>query len=130
VTEGFADWDWQRATLADGSTAVIYDVRQAGGRGERLIAKRFGRDGQLRGIDAPPRRRLPGTGWGIARHLRSEAPPAGGRLLEDTPFYARSMLGCRLLGEPVHAVHETLDLRRFAAPWVQALLPFRMPRRR
>jgi carotenoid 1,2-hydratase len=29
----------------------------------------------------------------------------------------------------VHAVHETLDLRRFASPWVQVLLPFRMPRR-
>ena len=29
----------------------------------------------------------------------------------------------------VPAVHETLDARRLRAPWVQTLLPFRMPRR-
>jgi len=25
-------------------------------------------------------------------------------------------------------VHESLSLKRFAAPWVRVLLPFRMPR--
>jgi hypothetical protein len=42
----------------------------------------------------------------------------------------RSLLQTRLLGESATAVHESLSLRRFSAPWVQALLPFRMPRRR
>ena len=49
--------------------------------------------------------------------------------LEDGPFYARSLLDTRLLGEPAMAVHESLSLQRFRAPWVQVLLPFRMPRR-
>jgi carotenoid 1,2-hydratase len=48
--------------------------------------------------------------------------------LEDTPFYARSMLSTRLFGEAVTAVHESLDLDRFRTAWVRALLPFRMPR--
>ena len=51
------------------------------------------------------------------------------RTLEDTPFYARSLLDTCLLGEPVHGVHESLDLERFRSGWVQMLLPFRMPRR-
>ena len=48
--------------------------------------------------------------------------------LEDTPFYARSLLTTRLLGATVPAMHESLCLDRFAARWVQAILPFRMPR--
>ena len=51
------------------------------------------------------------------------------RTLEDTPFYTRSLLSARLLGERVAAVHESLSLDRFRTGWVQMLLPFRMPRR-
>lgn len=50
------------------------------------------------------------------------------RTLTDAPFYARSVIGTHLLGEPVTAIHESLSLTRFASPWVQAMLPFRMPR--
>ena len=32
-------------------------------------------------------------------------------------------------GQPVRAMHESLNLRRFRQAWVQAMLPFRMPRR-
>jgi carotenoid 1,2-hydratase len=39
------------------------------------------------------------------------------------------VLSQRLLGEDVIAVHESLSLDRFRSRWVQALLPFRMPRR-
>ena len=49
--------------------------------------------------------------------------------LEDAPFYARSVIATRLRGEDVTAVHESLSLDRFRAPWVQAMLPFRIPRR-
>ena len=34
-----------------------------------------------------------------------------------------------LLGQAATAVHETLDMRRWVRPVVQAMLPFRMPRR-
>ena len=47
---------------------------------------------------------------------------------EDAPFYARSTLASRLYGEQVVAVQESLDLRRFASPIVQFMLPYRMPR--
>jgi carotenoid 1,2-hydratase len=43
--------------------------------------------------------------------------------------YARALVLTQLLGVPVTAVHESLDLNRFASRWVQTLLPFRMPRR-
>jgi carotenoid 1,2-hydratase len=130
VTEAFTGWDWLRAPLADGSTAVVYDVRESRGRGERLIARRFAPDGTVHAFDPGERLALPRTRWRVARHLRSERPGIVRRSLEDTPFYARSLVECRLLGEPVHAVHESLDVRRLAHPVVQAMLPVRMPRQR
>jgi carotenoid 1,2-hydratase len=38
-------------------------------------------------------------------------------------------VSAQLLGEAVHAGHESLSLARFRTRWVQMLLPFRMPRR-
>jgi carotenoid 1,2-hydratase len=49
--------------------------------------------------------------------------------LEDTPFYARSLLKTRLLGEDLTAVHETLDIPRLVSWPVQWMLPWKMPRR-
>lgn len=127
LDRAFTEWDWLRAPLADGSTAVVYDVREAHGRGEHLIARRFAPDGAVHEIDPGERRALPFTRWRVARHLRG---PQGSveRTLEDTPFYARSLLRCELLGERVLAVHESLDVRRLTRPLVQAMLPVRMPR--
>jgi len=51
------------------------------------------------------------------------------QMLEDTPFYTRSQIASHFHNEPVTAVHESLDLRRFSKNWVRFLLPFRMPRR-
>ncbi|MEM6934772.1 MAG: carotenoid 1,2-hydratase, partial [Pseudomonadota bacterium] len=50
------------------------------------------------------------------------------RTLEDSPFYMRSEVVTDICGERVHAVHESLDLDRFAHPIVKLMLPFRMPR--
>jgi carotenoid 1,2-hydratase len=50
--------------------------------------------------------------------------------LEDTPFYQRAVLHSELLGETVQSFHETLNVPRLVAPIVQAMLPWRMPRRR
>jgi carotenoid 1,2-hydratase len=46
--------------------------------------------------------------------------------LEDTPFYARSVLRSSAASGAI--MHESLDLDRFKSAWVRALLPFRMPR--
>ena len=39
IDRPFTEWDWSRSTLRDGSTAVIYDVRQKRG-GDRVLALR------------------------------------------------------------------------------------------
>ena len=104
-------------------------MRQTGGRGDRVIATRFQPDGRAQAFEPPPRQVLPPSGWRIRRHMRSDAPAASCRMLEDTPFYARSVVQATLLGEPVQAMHETLDTGRLVSPVVQMLLPFRMPRR-
>jgi len=135
ISEPFTTWDWMRATLADGSCVVAYDVHQAHGRADRLIGRRFHPDGTDSPVELPARRPLPATRWGITRHVCAAPPAAQGaprllRTLEDTPFYARDVVQAQLCGQTVRAMHETLDARRFAAPWVQALLPWRMPRRR
>jgi len=131
LEEGFASWHWSRSALADGSTAVLYEVqRRAGGRDG--FGLRFDQRGAVHAFEPPAQAALPGTGWGIARGTRADetAKARVRRTLEDTPFYARSVLSSRLLGEEVTAVHESLSLDRFRSRWVQALLPFRMPRRR
>lgn len=129
LADAFSHWHWSRATL-DRGTAVLYDVTRRDGA-QASVALRFDPSGPVRDEDSPAPARLPRTIWGVARQTRSDAgpPPAVRHTLEDGPFYARSVLQSTLFGEPVTAMHESLSLDRFSAPWVQALLPFRMPRR-
>ncbi len=135
LDRGFRTWDWSRASLRDGSTAVIYDLRpslKASGDGaERLIAQRFAPDGSCTPFEPPPRRTLPRSRWGLSRTQRSEdgTPVFVQQTLVDAPFYVRSIVGAALLGEPVTAVHETLHVPRLVSLPVQVMLPFRMPRR-
>jgi carotenoid 1,2-hydratase len=49
--------------------------------------------------------------------------------LEDTPFYQRALLRFEEGGESLLAFHETLSVPRLVSPVVQAMLPWRMPRR-
>ncbi|MBK1686054.1 carotenoid 1,2-hydratase [Rubrivivax gelatinosus] len=130
IDRPFHEWDWSRATMADGSTAVIYDVRQKVG-GDRVIAERFLLDGSTESFEAPPRQPLPTTLWRIGRTMRTEpgVPAAVEQTLEDTPFYARSMVRSGLLGEVVTSVHETMLLPRVITLPVRLMLPWRMPRR-
>ncbi len=129
LADSFVGWDWSRAKLAEGA-AVLYDALRRDGS-EIALALRFAPDGTVEHFEPPLRQPLPRTGWRIARTSRAEAGHTAKlqRTLEDTPFYARSLITTRLLGEDVTAVHESLSLDRFRQPWVQVLLPFRMPRR-
>ncbi|EKV32846.1 Hydroxyneurosporene dehydrogenase [Caenispirillum salinarum AK4] len=130
LEKGFKDWDWCRAPLKDGGAAILYETRPLDGP-SRCLSLRIGRDGSSREIEPPPPVMLPKTRlWRIRRASRSQAPEAArvAGTLEDTPFYARSLLSLRLAGEDATAVHESLDMRRFTNPLVQAMLPFRMPR--
>jgi carotenoid 1,2-hydratase len=129
LEDGFLRWDWSRAALADGTTAVLYDVTGRAGEHHNL-AVRIDRAGAVRPFEPPPACPLPSTLWRVARGTRSEPhrPASVIRTLEDTPFYARSLLAARLFDRPVIAMHESLSLDRFRSAWVQTLLPFRMPR--
>ena len=129
LERAFTEWDWSRSPLADGSTAVIYDV-EPGQAHERLLALRFRPDGGIEPFDAPPIHRLPRTAWRLDRRLRSEHAPRVHESLEDTPFYQRATVHHRVLGEDSLAFHETLHVPRLVSPVVQAMLPWRMPRRR
>ena len=131
IERPFLEWDWSRASLADGSTAVIYDVRQRHGA-DRVLAVRFARDATVHPFEPPPRTALPRTGWRIGRSMRSDPqqPARVVETLEDTPFYVRSVLESGLLGERVISMHETLNVPRFASGLVRLMLPFRMPRTR
>jgi carotenoid 1,2-hydratase len=123
----FASWHWSRAALCDGA-AVLYDVERRDG--DRLsLALKFDRHGGVHAFEPPPVATLPRSGWRVERLTRSELARAKVvRTLTDAPFYARSEVRQRLYGQDVAAIHESLSLDRFAARWVQVLLPFRMPR--
>lgn len=126
----FTRWDWSRSTSHDLSTSVIYDVQCKSGT-QRLIAQRFLRDGRSEGFDAPVRHALPRTAWGIERCTRSDegSHPRVSQVFENTPFYVRDLVASTLNGEPVTAVHESLDAIRLASWPLRFMLPFRMPRR-
>ena len=128
LEHSFAGWHWCRATLPQG-TAVVYDTVAADGEIRRL-GLLFQPDGAVLPLTPAHAVALGRAPWGVARHIRAEAP-AGARVvrtLEASPFYVRSLVALQLAGEPVTAVHESLDLRRFCAPWVQFLLPWRIRR--
>jgi carotenoid 1,2-hydratase len=131
ISEPFTTWDWMRAPLDDGSSVVVYDIGQRHGRADRHIGVRFWPDGRTGLVPLPARQSLARTGWQVARHVRNASDTAACvvRTLEDTPFYARSLVRTELAGQSVVAMHETLSATRFAHPVVQALLPWRMPRR-
>jgi carotenoid 1,2-hydratase len=129
LEQAFTRWDWSRAHLQGGDSAVHYDITRRHG-GPLSISQRFGADGRIETVAPPPSAELPLTGWRLARHARSDAgsPARIVRTLTDAPFYARSLVRARWWGEPVTAMHESLSLTRFDTRWVQAMLPFRMPR--
>lgn len=122
----FTDWTWSRAALPDGRTAITYDVQRREGP-PMALALAIDAQGRASEVEPPPAARLPRAGWGVQRPARG----TDCRLLatlEDGPFYARSLMEATLLGQRVQAVHESLSLTRFSRRWVQAMLPFRMPR--
>jgi carotenoid 1,2-hydratase len=129
LERGFHSWDWSRAD-GDGASLILYDTRGSDGT-SRALALRADDQGRVEDFAPPPSSPLPKTAiWRVQRATRSDVdgPARVSRTLEDTPFYARSMVHSRLRGRPVLAMHESLSLERFASPWVQVLLPFRMPR--
>lgn len=149
LEDDFESWNWSRAHRGD-ETRVFYDTvwrtgapqgatgpaaaeaaaAQAAAAPGRSLALAFDAHG-VHELAAPPVQRLPTTPWGIRRGTRSDHG-RGARVLatlEDGPFYARSRIESHLDGGLATGFHESVSLRRFAKPWVQMLLPVRLPRR-
>jgi carotenoid 1,2-hydratase len=127
LEDGFRVWHWSRAHMRKGAV-VCYEGERADGS---LFASaiRFNAAGIPEEAELPPMAELPRSKWQVERRTRSEIGLAKvRRTWEDTPFYSRSELGSQLFGEEVVAVQESLDMRRFANPVVQFMLPYRMPR--
>ena len=128
LERGFRRWTWSRA-VTDRETTILYDAERR--RGPPLsLALRFDARGEFESRPSPLVTTLPRTRWGLARATRADDGRASAlRSFEDTPFYARGLVGHTLFGERVELVHESLSLDRFANPVVRLMLPFRMPRR-
>jgi len=127
LADGFQDWSWSR-TIERQRTRVFYDLVRRDGS-THSMALSFA-DGGVHSIPEPPKSRLGLTRWRLPLDVRSDVlGPTMIATWEDGPFYARSLLDLQLDGERTKAVHEYLSLERFERRWVQALLPFRMPRR-
>jgi carotenoid 1,2-hydratase len=128
---GFASWNWSRAKLDRGRTAILYDVvtREAARtdpRGWLFVPERR----EITEIDAStlgPEVALPRTRWRVDRGIRSEVghPPRLISTLEDTPFYSRNLVRVRIADSETTAVHESLSLERFGSRAVQFLLRFK-----
>jgi carotenoid 1,2-hydratase len=128
IENGFQSWHWSRVDLGS-RTAVLYDITHRRGSGQSLAVS-FAPSGAHEELEPPPPAALPPTRWKIARATRADAAESVAvvRTLESAPFYARSLLSTRLFGRRALAMHESLSLERFRSLWVQATLPFRMPR--
>jgi carotenoid 1,2-hydratase len=124
LAEDFFAWHWARA-----GNKILYNVEYSDG-GRQNLALDVSTDGTAKRFLAPPAQPLPTTLWRMQRLVPADAGHDAQliKTLEDAPFYSRSLIATRIAGERLTGVHESLSLRRFAAPWVQALLPFRMPR--
>ncbi len=129
IEDGFAYWNWSRACLRK-KAAILYDVIRREG-GSASMGLEIAGDGTVTPVDMPQHCTLTATPiWKMPRETRCDGGQSASiaRTFEDTPFYSRSMLATRLLGEPAAAMHESLSLDRFRKRWVQTLLRFRMPR--
>ncbi|MGA1638718.1 MAG: carotenoid 1,2-hydratase [Steroidobacteraceae bacterium] len=123
---GFTGWHWSRLHRRHGPTEVCFDARARDGAQTRFCMQFPSGTGVM--TEDLTAESLPDSRWGIARRFvgsGGSAPFGPIRIVEDTPFYARSM-GAADGGQ---VVQESLDLDRFRSAWVRRLLPFRMPRR-
>ena len=129
ISQSFHEWDWSRAEISRGRTAVIYDVREKSAQ-EKILALTFNPNGTIDHFEPPPRQALPKTIWGIRGHMRNQSSKGLEvvQVLENTPFYTRSVLNSELLGEKVLSFHETLSVPKLTLTSTQLMLPWRMPR--
>ena len=126
LENAFRYWNWSRAELSQG-TLVLYDTMETDGS-YKESARLYQPDGGIVDVDVDQQCHLKSGAWGIKRRTRADQGSHARieKTLVDAPFYTRSLMRTRLLGESSIAVHETVDLQRFQAPWVRFLLPWKI----
>ncbi|MEM0954427.1 MAG: carotenoid 1,2-hydratase [Pseudomonadota bacterium] len=130
LEDGFSYWHWCRAAAPNKETVVRYEAWPRSGD-KTLLSLGFDEQGGVRALDNGEAQPLASTPvWRMRRDARvpAHSDVSVTRTYEDTPFYSRSLLQYATGTEKYWAMHESLDLDRFRRPWVQFLLPFRMPR--
>lgn len=129
LEQDFRFWTWGRFPSTQG-TLAFYDAERMDGS-VLSAAFRFGEDGSAETIDAPPLTRFRRSNWLVRRDTRADpgTQPYQVKPMLDAPFYSRSVVETVINGEPVRGVHEALDLRRFASPFLKPMLAVRVPRR-
>lgn len=120
-------WDWARFETPRGCL-VVYDAM---GRDKTAwnTASVFSAQGSMEPAECSFAHILPRTFvWAFPRriHWLTRERPRVVRTLEDSPFYSRSLLQARFDGQDCWGIHESLSLNRFATPWMQRMLPFRI----
>jgi carotenoid 1,2-hydratase len=124
----FSEWQWACGPTRNGAVILYEAVCRNGG--VTNLALDIDQQGRVQSFDPPPLRTLKPTGWRIGRSVRSDHDGSIVRTLQDSPFYARSVVSASLRGQPSIMMHESLSLNRFKKPIVQAMLPFRIPKAR
>jgi carotenoid 1,2-hydratase len=129
LADAFRDWNWSRS-IESAQTRIFYDLERRDGT-THALAITYDRGGVAPTIQPPQQTRIGHSRWRLPLDIRSERSEAARKVeaWEDGPFYARSLVEHQLNGKRELSVHERLSLERFERPWVQAMLPFRMPRR-
>ncbi|MFN3867453.1 MAG: carotenoid 1,2-hydratase [Hyphomicrobiaceae bacterium] len=132
IESAFRRWDWSRAATGSGSSVILYDpTERRDGPGVAPLGLAIDKTGAIERFAPPPVAPLPNTLWRVPRSTACDpgSAPRVRATLEDTPFYNRSLVETTIGGRRLMSFHESLDLDRFRWPVVQAMLPFRMPRR-
>ncbi len=125
---GFMGWNWSRMATRSGTLVAYHSTPRAGA--PLAEVRRYDRSGRMEAVPGTIPAPVPRSRWGVARAVVADpgSAPRVVRALEDTPFYARTLIETRVAGETGLAIHEALDAQRFASRWVQFLLPFRARR--
>ena len=129
LEQDFTYWTWARLPLSN-STATIYDAKYKNGS-DLGIGLNFLNSGEVEIFDPPENQNLSKSLWFLKRQIPCEKDfkPRQIKHMLDTPFYTRSAVKTKILGEVTSGVHETLDLKRFSNPFIKPMLAVRIPRK-
>ncbi|WP_435138693.1 carotenoid 1,2-hydratase [Pseudopelagicola sp. nBUS_19] len=129
LEKDFNTWNWARYPTSNGATC-FYDAKRCD---ETVLdtAINFEPDGSAQHVAAPPLTPIRRTLWALKRETRADhgTTPRQIKPMLDAPFYCRSVVETHINGEATQGVHEALDLRRYANPFVKPMLAVRVPRR-